>query len=268
VLCKPKHTKYIINFHSILIKEGNEYWPVRTPWFLRKFLFQKADIIVAISESAKRTIINFFPNKDVKLIYSGVDLNFFVPQKENKAALQEKFGINFNTPLIVYVGTLQPRKRPDIFIEVAKRCEECSFLMVGREDGIHDFLKEAEGLKNFQHIRKMSREDIAQLFASADVFLFPSLQEPFGLVVVEAMAAGIPVIVSESGSFPELVRDGIDGFLVPVDAREIDNLVVVLRKVLNDKNLYAVLSRNAIQDAKRFSWDRTADEYKKVLLSH
>ena len=267
VIFKPKTTKYIINFHSILVRKGSNNWPVRTPWFLRKFLFEKAEFIVAISEFAKKTITNFFPNKEVKMIYSGAELKFFTPEKENRIALRKKFNINFDAPLVAYVGTLQPRKRPDIFIEVAKRCKEVNFVMVGQEDGVHDYLKGAKNLKNFQYVEVMGRNEVAQLFASADIFLFPSVQETFGAVVVEAMASGTPVIVSRSGAFPELVRDNFDGFLVPVDSNEIDTFVSDIRKILKDKNLYNFLSKNAIRNAERFSWQWTSDNYKKVLLS-
>jgi glycosyltransferase involved in cell wall biosynthesis len=268
ILFKPRKTKYIINFHSILVKKGNSDWSVRTPWFLRKFLFEKADFIVAISEFAKKTITDFFPNKDVKMIYSGAELKFFTPEKENKPALREKFNINFDAPLVVFVGTLQPRKRPNVFIEVAKRCKEANFVMVGREDGVHNYLKEAKNLKNFQHIPVMEREEVAQFFASADIFLFPSVQETFGAVVVEAIASGTPVIVSRSGAFPELVRDNFDGFIVPVDSNEIDIFVSDIRKILEDKNLRNFFSDNAVRDAKKFSWQKTSDNYKKILLSN
>lgn len=267
ILLKPRRTKYLMNFHSILVRRGTPDWPVRTPWFLRKFLFEKADIVVAISESARKTIIDCFPQKRVELIYSGVDLDFFVPEKRDLNYLKKKFNIRFDKPLVVYVASLHPRKRPDVFIEIARRYLGAEFLMIGKSDGVHDFLSAAQGLKNFRYIERMEREEIAKLFSSASVFLFPSLQEPFGLVVVEAMACGLPVIVSASGAFPELVKDDEDGFLIPVGGREIDNFTEAIGKILSDKKLWQKFSTNAINNVKRFSWENTAKGYKKILLS-
>ena len=220
---------------------------------------------MAISEWVRKTILDYFPEKKVELIYSGVDLDFFISQKKDWNYLSKKFDIHFDKPLVIFIGSLNLRKRPDVFIKIAANYPKANFLMIGKGDA--GFLKYTENSKNFQYIDKMNREDIAKLFASADVLLFPSLQEPYGLVVVEAMASGLPVVVSASGAFPELVNDGKDGFLVPVDNEEIDNFTRVLDQILFDKNLWQKMSKNAVQNVKRFSWENTAKGYKKILLN-
>ena len=264
VFLKPKSIKYIINFHSILVRRGDSDWPVRTPWFLRSYLFKKADIIVVISKAARKTILDYFPQKRVELVYSGVNLDEFISRNFDREYLKKKFDIKFNQPLVIYIGTLQSRKRPDVFIEIARRYQKANFLMVGRGD--QKFLEAAKDLLNLKYIEKMERDDIAKLFASADVLLFPSINEPYGLVIVEAMASGMPVIVSASGAFPELVKDGEDGFLIPVAENEIDHFIFALDKIIDNKNLWEKLSQHAVRNVKRFSWENTAKGYKDILL--
>ena len=264
ILCKPRGTKYVINYHSILIRRSTRDWPVRTPWFLRRFIMRRADVIVAISEFARQTIRAEFPHGRVELIYSGVDTGFFSPEKRDRGALGAKYGISFAKPLIVYVGSLQTRKRPDIFIAVARLCPQFDFCMVGKGDAA--FLALASDLHNFKYVERMDREDVARLFASADAFLFPSLYEPFGLVVVEAMASGLPVIVSASGAFPELVHDGIDSRLIPVGIDDGRACAAALSALLSDDALFKSLSKNAVSAAARFSWDATAKGYEQLLL--
>lgn len=265
ILFRPRGTKYVINYHSILVRHATKDWPVRTPWAARRFIMRRADVIVAISEFARRTILAEFPDARVELVYSGVDTAFFGPERRDKEALRAKYGIGFTKPLVVYMGTLQSRKRPDIFIAVAGLCPQFDFLVVGKGDPA--FLEPARGLANFQYVERMGREDVARLFASADALLFPSLQEPFGLVVVEAMASGLPAVVSASGAFPELVRSGIDGVLVPVESGEIAAFADALNAIIRSSDTAVRFRKNAVLGAARFDWEATARGYERLLLA-
>lgn len=261
---KPRGTRYVINYHSILVRRATKDWPVRTPWAVRRFIMRRADVIVAISEFARRTILAEFPHARVELIYSGVDTAFFGPEKSDKETLRAKYGIGFARPLVVYMGTLQSRKRPDVFIAVAKSCPQFDFLMVGKGDTA--FLEPARGLANFQYVERMEREDVARLFASAEALLFTSLREPFGLVVVEAMASGLPAVVSASGAFPELVRSGTDGVLVPVEGGEVAAFAKALSAVISSPETTLRFRNNAVLGAARFDWDATVRGYRRLLL--
>lgn len=264
IVFRPRGTKYVINYHSIFMRRSTADWPIRTPLFLRRYIMRRADVVVAISEFARETIRAEFPRARVELVCSGVDTAFFSPEKRDRETLRAKYGISFARPLIVYVGSLQSRKRPDIFIATARICPQFDFCMVGKGDTA--FLGPAENLPNFKYVERMGREDIARLFASADAFLFPSLHEPFGLVVVEAMACGLPVVVSASGAFPELVHDGVDGLLVPVGADDTGACAAALCALLGDIALREKIAKNAVSGAARFSWDATAAGYERLLL--
>jgi len=265
LLFKPNKTKYVINFHTILIKKDGP-WKVKTPWFLRKLIFSKADLIICPSEFSGQSVKKYFPSKNIVSILNGVDLDLFNPNKKNERYLKEKYQIDFSKPLIVFVGTLQPRKRPDLFIEIAKNYQKANFLMVGRQIPPHDFLGSVKDLKKIQWIEKMSREDIAVLFASSSIFVFPSLNEPSAAVILEAMASGCVPIISKSGGNPEFLKDGESGFLIDVNSTEKENFIKKINLLITDANLLEKISKNARVEAEKHSWDKTAQEYQNALL--
>ena len=267
LLFKPNKTRYVINFHTILIKKDGP-WKVKTPWFLRKFIFLRADLIICPSEFSAQSVKKYFPSKNVVSILNGVDLDLFSPSKKNKEYLAGKYQLNFFKPLVVFVGSLQPRKRPDLFIEIAKNYQKANFVMVGKQIPPHDFLGPVKDLKNFKWIEKMPREDIAILFASSKIFVFPSLNEPSAAVILEAMASGCVPIISKSGGNPEFLKDNESGFLIDVNLEEKENFIKKINLLITDTNLLERISKNARVEAENNSWDKTAQEYQNVLIQN
>ncbi len=106
-------------------------------------------------------------------------------------------------------------------------------------------------------------------YAASDVYLLPSLYEPFGLSILEAMATGLPVLVSRDSGAAELIHDGVDGLLIQ-EPRDVKELSAKLGALLKDADLRMRLGRQARRTALRYSWDRVAREteevYKTVLL--
>jgi glycosyltransferase involved in cell wall biosynthesis len=113
-------TKYIINFHTVLLRRSGP-WGVRTPWFLRKFLFDRAALVICPSEFSAESVRKYFPGKKVISILNGVELGLFDPAKKDEAYLTGKYNIDFSQPIVAFVGALNARKRPDLFIALAKK---------------------------------------------------------------------------------------------------------------------------------------------------
>jgi glycosyltransferase involved in cell wall biosynthesis len=260
-LLKPKKTKYFINFHTILLR-GNGPWKVRTPWWLRKLLFSKADKIICPSEFSAKSVRKHFPEKNIVSILNGVDAEFFNPSKKNRRYLAEKYGLNFSKPTVVFAGTLEPRKRPDLFINIAKSYGKANFVMVGRRVPPDDFLSAVLPSNNLFWIEKMSREDIAVLFASSEMFVFPSLNEPSAAVILEAMASGCVPILSASGGNGEFLESGKEGCLVPVNEKEKENFLKNIDAFVTDGDLLARMSRAARKCAEEHNARKTAIQYR------
>jgi glycosyltransferase involved in cell wall biosynthesis len=263
---RPRRTKYCINFQAVLFRNGEGRWQVKTPWFLRKYLFSQADAIFTPSEFSTRSVQRYFPNKKIIGILNGVDISLFNPDKKNRKMLAEQYDIHAGQPIIAFVGGLQARKRPDVFIEIARRFPDAHFVAVGRKMPEHDFIKAAEGLANFQWIPLMSREDIAVLLASSRVFIFPSLDEPSAAVILEAMASGAVPILSNSGGNPEFLGDGQSGFLVENNDTEVDGFLDILQKLVSDGDLWKNVSMAARREAERHSYDMVAEQYKDAII--
>jgi len=266
LICRLRRMKYCINFHTILLKNTEGRWRVRTPWFLRKFLFSRADIIITPSEFSAGTVRRYFPKKNVVGILNGVDVDSFHPGKKDLAILREKYHVRTDKPIIAFVGTLQARKRPDVFIEIARRFPNAHFVAVGRKTPEEDFLA-GSSIPNFQWIPLMPREDIAVLLASSYAFVFPSLDEPSAAVILEAMASGAVPVLSKSGGNGEFLEDGKSGFLIPYDSQEIEMFTGILAQLVSDKGFHENISAAARREAERHSFDIVAEQYKKAILS-
>lgn len=246
-------TRYVIAWHTLLRK--TKAWPIR------RMLFGRASFIIAVSRCAGETVQKFFPRKKIWSILNGVDTDFFSPLKASRAYIGEKFGVDFEKPLVIFVGALFPRKRPDVFLEVARRYPDAHFVIVGEEAG-RDYLSRARGIKNFKHLPFMERGDLAQFMASADIFLFPSIGEPCAAVIPEAMASGLPVILSKSCGNQELVTDGEEGFLVEPSPNEITAFTAHLNQILHNKVLRKRLSHAARRKCLgELHWSSVAKKY-------
>jgi glycosyltransferase involved in cell wall biosynthesis len=265
ILFKPRKTKYVIDWHTILIR-GEGYWRVKTPWFVRRFIFNQADLIIAVSEFSAQSVKKYFPNKKIISILNGVDTNFFNPNKKNQKYLKEKYGIKFDKPIVAFVGTLQSRKRPDLVIEMAKNLEDANFIFIGKNCAPLNFGIQINQQPNAQWIPAMPRQDVAVFLASSDIFIFPSINETCAAVIVEAMASGLPVLTSKSGGNGEMVKNGEDGYLIDFKDNEKEIFLEKLKQLIRNKSLQKKIGENACQRAKDFfSWEGVAEAYKNAL---
>ena len=232
ILAKPRRTKYVIAWHTVLFKNSSS-WRVRTPWFLRVFIFNRADFIITVSTFSADAIRHFFPHKKVIVILNGVDVTLFDTVRGDQGYLHEKYHIDFSKPVMVFVGAMSERKRPDIFFKLSEDFPGANFVAVGRDPVGWDFLRSPRSA-HFQWIESMPREDIARLFAASRIFVFPSLNDASAAVILEAMASGCVPIVSRSGGSPEFFKEGVSGFSIPVDDEEIAAFSQRIKLLLGD----------------------------------
>ena len=111
----------------------------------------------------------------------------------------------------------------------------------------------------------MSRAELAQLFGDCAAFAFPSRGEPFGIALLEAMAAGVPAVATAAGGIPEFARDGENALLVPPDSASA--LAEALASIMGDSVLADRLALNGRQTAEAFSWDDIVERYERVYTA-
>ena len=111
----------------------------------------------------------------------------------------------------------------------------------------------------------VNHENIPELMSAADIFVLPSLSEGFPLVLVEAMASGLPVIATNVGGLPEIVKEGETGFLVPSqDSKQLAQRII---RLIGDNELRQTMRTNAIAQAKYYDWDNIALNLEKSLMN-
>lgn len=197
---------------------------------------------------------------------NGFDPSLLPPQGvlDTPSVLRETLGIPPSAPVLLTLSKCVWAKAPEVMLEVFSRVHaarpDSHFLMAGRgmtdAEEMGDLVRE-RGLGSHVHLLG-ARRDVAALMASADVFLLPSRVEGFPNAVMEAMAFGLPVVASNVGGIPDLVRHGEDGFLH--DAPDVDGMVQSVLTLMADANLrarFGEAGRQRIED--EFSLQKLGD---------
>ncbi len=234
---------------------------------IEKFNVKRAKKIVAVSDAIKNELMKNYnvPEKKIKTIYNGVNLlQFSLKNRKNiKYEIRRKYKMRTNEKIMLFVGNPFSRKGLKFLIESLPFIKNAKLIIIGR-DNINPYLELAEKLKVRDKIIYIEFVDkISEYFAAADIFVFPTLYEPFGLVILEAMASGLPVITSRTAGAAELIEDGKEGLLLddPASPKEIAEKV----NYLIDNNLINRIGRNARKKTEKYTWERTAKEWLRVF---
>ena len=214
---------------------------------------------IAVSQSTKKDAIRFWglPADRVAVIYNGP---FVVPKTPRE---------DFGSKKILIVSDISPRKNHIRLIQAFERAQELSqsrleLVVAGQtrtaipelDYMLRDVAKRRENVK-ITMMGYVPDSELLSLFAEADVFVFPSLYEGFGLPVLEAMACGCPVITSNVSSLPEVVGDAA----LLVDPYNVEALAQAMLTVLEDDELKKEMSKKGIAQAQKFSWDKAGAEF-------
>jgi glycosyltransferase involved in cell wall biosynthesis len=173
-----------------------------------------------------------------------------------------------DSPLLLYVGRLSAEKEIDRIKPILHAIPEARLALVG--DGPYRSALEKHFAGTPTHfVGYLTGETLGAAFASADAFIFPSRTETLGLVLLEAMAAGCPVVAARSGGIPDIVTDGVNGYLFnPADE---GGAVVATQRLLQQQSERELLRRNARREAERWSWAAATRQlqnyYKTVAVS-
>lgn len=235
-----------------------------------KSTVKRADYIITISESSKRDIIKYLhvDENKIQVIYPGVDEIYKkVLNSDEITTVKNKY--NIHGKYLLYLGTLEPRKNIETIIR-AYNCFEKSdkdnvkLVLAGKKgwlyESIFKLVKEFNIEDNVIFTDYIDDMDKAPLYQGAEVFLFPSLYEGFGIPVIEAMASGIPVITSNSSSLPEAAGDAAI-ITEPLDYKKISESI---ERILNEDGLREKMVAEGIKQANKFNWDLSAEKLKTI----
>lgn len=229
---------------------------------ITKFSIEDSDMVTAVSHSLKEETSSIFKtDKNIRVVYNFIDPEEY--RRVESPGLRERFA-DPGEKIIIHISNFRPVKRLKDVVDVFSKVRlnmDAKLLMVG--DGpegpaIHNYIQ-AQGLS--EHVRFLGKQErVVELLSISDLCLLPSEKESFGLVALEAMACGVPVIASNVGGLPEVIRNGYNGFLLPVGA--VDQMAQKASEVLSNAELWSEMSRNGLVLAvEEFHIDRIVGEY-------
>lgn len=248
---------------SLLSRVKNLRGEIGIAPLIEPFCIRRADRIAADSEFTKRDIVETYgiPETSVEIIYLGVHSEEYTFTEEEKSKVRIALGVNLQ-PMILFVGKLAPRKGVDILLRALPqvlRKMEVKLVLIGSGDQ-RDYRKLAQALgisDKLCFLGRVSDDTLRLLYSSCNLFVLPSRLEGFGAVIVEAMAAGKPVVATAVGSIPEIIESGENGILV--ESANEGELASAIVKVLSDKSLARTMGENNIRKAReRYGWEVAA----------
>lgn len=276
-LLLPTHSKKVLTVHDLSAMLFPRICPNLWQEFAASFILphtyaraRHLDKIIAISGSTKRDLVTYLkiPSERVEVIYYGKDEKFALV-KDDEELDRVRAKLSLPQKFILCVSTLQPRKNLvtllKAFYKLRRRYEvDLDLVIIGgsgwKYSPIHQLVKILGIQKEVQFTGYVSNELLPAVYSMAEVFVYPSLYEGFGLPPLEAMACGCPVITSNISSMPEVVRDA--GILVhPLD---VDEFTEAIHAVLSNEGLKADIVRKGLIRAQFFSWRKAAKQTLRV----
>ncbi|PSB21530.1 glycosyltransferase family 1 protein [Phormidesmis priestleyi ULC007] len=219
-------------------------------WELLKAGHNQAELNLCTSTVMVQTLTDHGIER-VDLWQRGVDTETFQPDLASLEMRNRLSQGHPEDPLLLYVGRLGAEKEIDRIKPILEAIPNARLALVG--DGPNRQTLEKYFAETRTHfVGYLGGQELASAFASADAFVFPSRTETLGLVLLEAMAAGCPVVAARSGGIPDIVEDGVNGYLF--DPTDDWGAIAATQRLLSSQEERETLRRNARQEAERWSW--------------
>lgn len=232
------------------------------------------DLVLTISESSKKDIVEYL-GVDPALIqvtplasrYSSSYLSEALAEQ-----LEHSIGFDFSKPYLLFVSTIEPRKNVTGLIAAFNLLKqkykiEHRLVLIGQKGWQHKpifkAIENSPWRDQIHHLDYLSDELVALFYTKADVFVYPSHYEGFGMPVLEAMTLGVPVITSNTSSLPEVAGDAA----ILIDPNDETSLAEAILKVISDSQLRSELVRKGKVRAQKYSWEKNARETLKAYRS-
>lgn len=248
-------------FHAAHVRSGPYAWyqwlfSALNAWW-EKGAFRKARVLVAVSDKVRDELRTIgMPEEAIQVIRNGVDVEEFSPGVVDRTALD----LPSDVPLALFVGDIRtPGKNLDTVLKAARRVPDLHVAVAGSTEK-SPYPQMADDLEIGERIHFLGyRGDVPDLMRAADLFAFPSRYEACSLVMLEALASGLPVITAQTAGGAEIVEEA--GGTVLSDPGDTEALARALRTLLAEPDRLAHLSKGARATAKNYSWERMARQY-------
>lgn len=228
---------------------------------------KNAAAITVVSDALDSYIQNMYTNEKTSVISMGCDVSAFSPENRVK-----KFYGEDEKKTVLFVGRLAEKKGVTYLIDAMKDVENGKLMIVGGgplEENLKRQVIEAGLSDKVTFLGPKSHEELKTVYASADIFCAPSItasdgdKEGFGLVILEAMASGIPVIASNSGGIPDIIKNTQNGILV--EEKDVDGLSAAINELIRNDSYKEKLVENGYKTADKFSYTNIGNEYNRII---
>lgn len=237
-------------------------------WFL-KFSLKNCDFCTVNSQATRKEVLKIFPIENIKIVPMGIDLQKF-SSKEDSDEIKRRY--NIQGSFLLFVGSLRKEKGIKYLIQamvkVLKRFSNSKLLIIGngqyRED-LEVLTRQLNLEKNIIFAGNIVNSELPKFYSAADITILPSAKyEGFGLVLIEALGVGTPVIGTNIGGIPDIIKNEITGLLVkPKDYLSLSNTII---RLLDDKPLREEIARNGQEYVKeRFSWEIITNKFSEII---
>lgn len=266
-------SKSIVTIHDLLPFRHPEFLPVKWNNAVKKSTYasvKKADSIIAVSDYTKNEIMDLFkiPGERIRVIHNGISPIFKQVKDQSKINdVKAKYGVN--GPYLLFVGNIEPKKNIEKLIRafVMLRNEtdyKYSLLIAGGKawhyPKVRDLVRELQISNEIIFTDVVEDDELPHLYSGAELFVFPSLHEGFGIPVIEAMSCGTPVVTSNATSIPEIAGDAA----LLIDPSSESEIAEAMHKILSSSIIRGQLIKKGIERAKKFSWEKTSLETLKL----
>jgi glycosyltransferase involved in cell wall biosynthesis len=236
--------------------------------FFHKWIYKNLDGAIVLTERMKQMLIETTVIKHDKVfeVPYGVEWEKYQSERKNKIENRMTLKIPQDKFVVGCIGRIEPLKGQETLLDALAMAgiEEAFLVFAGSTDDKKYFEKLQQKIYHYKIEDRVAfynfTFDVPKLMSTFDLFVMPSLSETFGLVLLEAMSASLPVIATNSGGVPEIISNGIDGLLF--ETRDSFHLSKLLKKIYQDKELANILGKEALQKVKmKFDYQKNVNKF-------
>lgn len=266
---KSTSVKSIVTIHDLIFLKFPElYKPIDRILYNKKFKYavNNATKIIAVSEQTKKDIVQYYKidPDDIDVIYQGCHPAFKINKsEEEKEAIRKKYILP--KKFLLYVGSIEPRKNA---FQIVKAIEniDIPLVIIGKEtkysSEIRAYIKDKDLESRVIILQGFTMEELATIYAMAEIFIYPSKYEGFGIPIIEALYSGTPVITSNSGVFPE-AGGPFSYYINPENIKEISDAI---QSILDNESLRNEMIQKGLEYVQRFNDDVLAKHWQNTYL--
>jgi glycosyltransferase involved in cell wall biosynthesis len=270
----PRSIKSVVTIHDLGYEYLPQYHKFPDRLWLNKsteYAVRHADRLIAVSEATKEDLIAKLsaPADKIYVVHEGFGLSL----RSSTGSSLERYALekyHLMNPYILFIGSIQPRKNLVRAIEafskvitapeIVSKYSRLEFVLIGKKGWLYDDIIAApQNLGIEERVRFLGHvpdDEAVAILTKALCFVYPSLFEGFGIPIIEAQASGVPVVTSNKKPFTEVGGDSC----VYVDPESVNEIVSGIKKVLLDDYVVKTLRKKGVENSKRFSWRKAAEE--------